>query len=82
MEKELLKRIIDKQFEIIDVNLKYEDLIGLKINGKSWSQYYFFKENQYKEWKDWLKVELDKVGKSHDFHLIIMLYGMHVKKRG
>lgn len=82
MEKELLKPIIDKQFEIIGVNLKSEDLPGFRINGKRWYQYYFFKESQYKEWTDWLKVELAKVGKSHYFYDIIIMYGMYVKKRG
>ena len=49
-EKQLLKELIDKMFEIAGHPLKFEDVEGRTDN---WFQQYTMTEAQNKEWRDW-----------------------------
>jgi hypothetical protein len=49
-ERQLLKELIDKMFEIAGHPLKFEDVEGRKDN---WFQQYTMTEAQNKEWKEW-----------------------------
>jgi hypothetical protein len=49
-EKQLLKELIDKMFEIAGHNLKFEDVEGRTDN---WFQQYTMTEAQNKEWREW-----------------------------
>jgi hypothetical protein len=49
-ERQLLKELIDKMFEIAGHNLKFEDVEGRKDN---WFQQYTMTETQNEEWKEW-----------------------------
>ena len=48
--KELLKEIIDKMFEIAGHSLKFEDVEG---RTDEWFSEYTMTESQNKEWRDW-----------------------------
>jgi len=49
-ERQLLKELIDKMFEIAGHDLKFEDVEGRTDN---WFQQYTMTEAQNKEWKKW-----------------------------
>jgi len=49
-ERQLLKELIDKMFEIAGHDLKFEDVEGRK---DSWYQQYTMTEEQNKEWREW-----------------------------
>jgi hypothetical protein len=49
-ERQLLKELIDKMFEIAGHDLKFEDVEGRKDN---WFQQYTMTEIQNEEWKEW-----------------------------
>jgi hypothetical protein len=49
-ERQLLKELIDKMFEIAGHPLKFEDVEGRKDN---WFQQYTMTEAQNEEWRDW-----------------------------
>lgn len=49
-ERQLLKELIDKMFEIAGHPLKFEDVEGRTDN---WFQQYTMTEAQNKEWRDW-----------------------------
>jgi hypothetical protein len=49
-EKQLLKELIDKMFEIAGHDLKFEDVEGRTDN---WFQQYTMTEAQNEEWRDW-----------------------------
>ena len=49
-ERQLLKELIDKMFEIAGHNLKFEDVEGRTDN---WFQQYAMTEIQNEEWKEW-----------------------------
>jgi len=49
-ERQLLKELIDKMFEVAGHNLKFEDVEGRTDN---WFQQYTMTETQNKEWKEW-----------------------------
>jgi hypothetical protein len=49
-ERQLLKELIDKMFEIAGHNLKFEDVEGRKDN---WFQQYTMTETQNEEWREW-----------------------------
>jgi hypothetical protein len=49
-EKQLLKELIDKMFEIAGHDLKFEDVEGRKDH---WFQEYTMTEAQNEEWRDW-----------------------------
>jgi hypothetical protein len=48
-EKQLLKELIDKMFEIAGHNLKFEDVEG---RTDEWYQQYTMTEEQNKEWRE------------------------------
>ena len=49
-ERQLLKELIDKMFEVAGHNLKFEDVEGRTDN---WFQQYTMTEIQNEEWKEW-----------------------------
>ena len=49
-ERQLLKELIDKMFEIAGHPLKFEDVEGRTDN---WFQQYTMTEAQNEEWRDW-----------------------------
>jgi hypothetical protein len=49
-ERQLLKELIDKMFEIAGHDLKFEDVEGRKDH---WFQEYTMTEAQNKEWREW-----------------------------
>jgi hypothetical protein len=49
-ERQLLKELIDKMFEMAGHDLKFEDVEGKKDN---WFQQYTMTEAQNEEWRDW-----------------------------
>jgi hypothetical protein len=49
-ERQLLKELIDKMFEIAGHNLKFEDVEGRNDN---WFQQYTMTEAQNEEWRKW-----------------------------
>jgi hypothetical protein len=49
-EKQLLKELIDKMFEIAGHDLKFEDVEG---RTDEWYQQYTMTEEQNKEWREW-----------------------------
>jgi hypothetical protein len=49
-ERQLLKELIDKMFEIAGHNLKFEDVEGRNDN---WFQQYTMTEEQNEEWREW-----------------------------
>jgi len=49
-EKQLLKELIDKMFEISGHSLRFEDVEGRTDN---WFQEYTMTEEQNKEWREW-----------------------------
>jgi hypothetical protein len=49
-ERQLLKELIDKMFEMAGHDLKFEDVEGRKDN---WFQQYTMTEAQNEEWRDW-----------------------------
>jgi hypothetical protein len=49
-ERQLLKELIDKMFEIAGHDLKFEDVEGRTDN---WFQQYTMTEIQNEEWKEW-----------------------------
>lgn len=66
--KDFRNRLINKQFEMIGENIKYEEIPSdglLKIGKKTkyWYDWYFFRnEAQYKEWMKWAKEEIENIG--------------------
>ena len=49
-ERQLLKELIDKMFELAGNPLKFEDVEGRKDN---WFQQYTMTEAQNEEWREW-----------------------------
>jgi hypothetical protein len=49
-EKQFLKELIDKMFELAGHDLKFEDVEGRKDN---WFQQYTMTEAQNREWREW-----------------------------
>ena len=49
-ERQLLKELIDKMFELAGHDLKFEDVEGRTDN---WFQQYTMTEAQNEEWRDW-----------------------------
>jgi len=49
-ERQLLKELIDKMFELAGHDLKFEDVEGKKDN---WFQQHTMTEAQNKEWREW-----------------------------
>jgi len=49
-ERQLLKELIDKMFEMAGHDLKFEDVEGRKDN---WFQQHTMTEAQNEEWREW-----------------------------
>jgi hypothetical protein len=87
---EIVKRVVNKQFEMIGEEFRIKDLtehpiIELKVKKKVktvyWYEYYLFKdENQYLEWRKWAEEELKREGYgTKEIVEIDLLYGMNYK---
>lgn len=82
----LLEYFANKQFEIININLKYSDLpvdgiINYKGKKKKWWNCYFFNEEQYEKWKNLVINQIKKEGYNESyFDQIDMTIGLNVKK--
>jgi len=55
----LLNQIVDKQFEIIGVDMKFADIpedemVQVGDKKKPWWQVYHFTDEQEKEWREWM----------------------------
>ena len=86
MHDKILKKIVNHQFQIIGVEVKFEDIPeeGIKVGKKlvKWYDYYFFEnEDQYMVWKRWALKELEKINSAHRINEIDMLYGLQYKMR-
>ena len=89
VERYLVNEIIDKQFKIIGVDLKFADipedeLIEVDKKKVLWYHHYKFTEEQEKEWKDWV-IKKNQGKLSHNELMFIELrYGfvLDYKKKG
>ncbi len=86
---EFLVPLIDKQFEMLGVPIRFnlipED--GIITVGKKkdyWYNIYTFTEEQEKEWVKWAGEQLKKMGRSKHFGYLNMRYGLRInyKKEG
>lgn len=50
-DEEFVKLIVDKELEIVNAPIRYDDLINNKEKYPHWYQDYSFNMEQYKEWK-------------------------------
>jgi len=53
MKQQHLKKILDKQFKIAQINLKFEDICENKI--PNWPQKYTCTEEDNKKWFNWMQ---------------------------
>jgi len=84
---DLLSYLANKQFSMIGVNLKYEDLPEdgtIVFNGKKkkwWDCYKFETQDQYLKWKKLAIEQLKKEGYDESyFNEIDMVIGLNVKQ--
>lgn len=76
----ILTKIVDKQFEILGVKMKFSDIpeSGL-VDGKKWYNVYKFTEEQELKWKEWalkeLEEECDEKQAKEIFRELDMIYG-------
>lgn len=83
-ELEFLIPLIDKQFEMLGVPLRFkgipEDQMVMVGKKKDyWYNLYRFTEEQEKEWMKWAEAELKKKGREKYFYLLNMTYGLPIK---
>jgi predicted ArsR family transcriptional regulator len=57
-DKQILKELVDKMFEIAGHDLKFEDVEG---RTDEWYQQYTMTEEQNKEWREWGVKRLKKM---------------------
>lgn len=81
MRIETVKKIVNKQFQMIGENVTYDDIKNgtVEIKGKlvPWYTIYHFKdEDQYNEWREWMKKEEPSEKLRDEVDLI---YGMTYK---
>ena len=85
MNSKHIKKIIDKQFKIANVDLKFEDVINNKI--PNWYKKYSYSEENNKKWKDWMISYFKKILKFTKEKAIIeaawidINYGLKVNKK-
>lgn len=80
--------IIDKQFEILNLPIRYVNLPedGKILNGKKkeeWQKYYKFEtEEDYIKWREWTEKECSIHNfKDWDVDLIDMVFGLDFKRK-
>ena len=61
-----MQRVMDKQFEILGVKVRFDDipddgLVEVGKKKKEWYNVYKFTEEQEEEWKKWAQEEIAKV---------------------
>lgn len=83
-----IEYIINRQFKIIGLDIKFSDIEELVEVGKKkipWYEHYLFDtKEQYEEWRDWAKRELSEKDIDEDFTKIDLIYGLNykIKKEG
>ena len=89
-EKGLMYEILNKQFDMISVKMKYEDLPQdgiIVIDGKKMYWYEHYKWDtveQYKEWRKWSSEKLKHLGESNMIYILNyadLRYGFIVRYR-
>lgn len=84
MNKKHIKKIIDKQFKIAGVDLKYEDVCDNQI--PNWFLKYTYTQEQNSKWKDWTqkymkeKLKLTKDKAFIETTWINLNFGLKIKK--
>lgn len=63
---EILLQILDKQFDILGMNMSFSDIpedgiVTFKGKKEKWYNVYKFTEDQEEQWEKWAKEELRKV---------------------
>lgn len=77
----LMQEIVDKQFEIIGINIKFADIpeTGLVKVGKKeeiWWNVYKMTEDQERQWKEWAATKLrGNLLEQKHFERIDLIYG-------
>lgn len=78
-----LKKIVDKQFEIIGLDIKFVDVkeeISVKKKKIPWYKHYLFEnEEQYEKWKKWAIQEMEKMDLADQFVKLDLIYGLNIK---
>lgn len=90
LKNKVYEKIIDEQFIIIKEKITYRDIPenGLINIGKKsilWYNHYKFQnKEEYIQWKDWAIKELNKLGRSNEFTILDLTFGLnyHIKKEG
>lgn len=84
MNKKHIKKIIDKQFKIAGLDLKYEDVCDNQI--PNWFTKYAYSKEQNEKWKDWTinymkdKLKLTKDKAFIETTWLNLNYGLKIKK--
>lgn len=84
MNKKHIKKIIDKQFKIAGLDLKYEDVCDNQI--PDWYRKYAYTQEQNEKWKNWTinymkdKLKLTKDKAFIETTWLNLNYGLKVKK--
>ena len=78
-DSKLWTSIVDKQFEMLGVNIKFANIpdSGLVQSGKKmdyWYNVYKFTEEQEQKWKEWAIVELKKLDYEEEKVKDILMY--------
>lgn len=85
MNKKHIKKIIDKQFKIAGVDLKYEDVCDNQI--PNWFMKYTYSKEDNEKWKDWTinymkdKLKLTKDKAFIETAWLNLNYGLKVKTK-
>jgi len=85
MNSKHIKKILDKQFKIANVDLKFEDVKDNKI--PNWYKKFSYSEEGNKKWKDWMISYFKKILKFTKERAIIeaawieINYGLKVNKK-
>lgn len=85
MKDQHLKKIIDKQFKIAKIDLKFEDIKENKI--PNWYKKFSYTEEENKKWFSWMKKYIKENLKTSNDKAFIeaswinMNYGLKVKKQ-
>lgn len=83
-----LTRIIDEQFKIIGLDIKFENVQEyITVNKKKviWYEHYLFDNvEQYEKWKSWAIKEMKKMELEDEFMKLDLIYGLNfkIKKEG
>jgi hypothetical protein len=85
MNSKHIKKIIDKQFKLADLNLRYEDICKNQI--PNWFSKYSYSEEINKKWKNWVmvymrnKMKLTKDRAFIETEWVNLTYGLKIKNK-